>query len=341
MLKSSILIDVVGYDLSQEDINRISHPLVCGVILFSRNYKNKAQLLELIKHIKLVRADLLISVDHEGGRVQRFKEEFFLLPSMGKLGDIFIQDQTLALRLAGYSGWLIAKELGEVGIDLNFSPVLDINYGKSSVIGNRSFSNDARTVIFLAKQFINGLNAGGMSAVGKHFPGHGFIPNDSHHEITTDLRTIEEMSDDLNCFKSFIDDDIAALMPSHVIYNQVDIKPASLSKKWILEYLRKILKFKGIVISDDLSMRGVADYIPDIYDRVMEAFNAGCNIVLICNEPNTVDELLDQVNPKNVKPQNFKQIRLNQAKNKNLRFDNFTLDEVKHFMIKESFVENA
>jgi len=149
------------------------------------------------------------------------------------------------------------------------------------------------------------------------------------------------MSDDLNCFKSLINDDIAALMPSHVIYNQVDTRPASLSKKWILEYLRKILKFKGIVISDDLSMRGVADYIPDIYDRVMEAFNAGCNIVLICNEPNTVDELLDQVKPKNVKPQNFKQIRLNQAKNENLRFDNFTLDEVKHFMIKESFVENA
>ena len=196
-------------------------------------------------------------------------------------------------------------------------------------------------MIYLAKQFINGLNAAGMSAVGKHFPGHGFIPNDSHYEISTDLRTIEEMSDDLSCFKTFINEDIAALMPSHVIYNQVDIKPASLSKKWILEYLRKILKFKGVVISDDLSMRGVADYIPDIYDRVLEAFDAGCNIVLICNEPNTVDELLDRVDPKNIKSQNFNQIRLNQAKNDNLIFDNFTLDEVKHFMIIENFVEKG
>jgi beta-N-acetylhexosaminidase len=331
-INGSIFIDVMGKKLHKDDIRRISHPLVQGIILFTRNYENKTQLRKLIDDIKLVRSDLIISVDHEGGRVQRFKKGFYNIPPMNSLDKIYIEDERLATKLAEYIGWIIAKELGDMNIDLNFSPVLDINYGKSSVIGDRSFSANFETVVNLAAAFKNGLNAGGMAAIGKHFPGHGFIKEDSHIEISIDERGLEELGNDLQCFKKLINLGIEGIMPGHVIYPQVDNKPASLSEKWITNYLKNIYGFKGPVISDDLSMLGVATYLPDIYERVISSFKAGCDISLICNDEAKVDELLLKIKPNQVHSRPLDDLRLDKEKNKNIFFKNNTYEDIKNFI---------
>ena len=221
MLTGSIIIDIEGKEITQRDVQRLSHPVICGVILFTRNFDNKNQIQDLISSIKSVRDDLLITVDHEGGRVQRFRENFYAMPSMSKLGDLYAHDSEQGLRLARYAGWLIARELGELHIDLNYSPVLDINYGKSSVIGNRSFSDNPKAIIELAKAFVDGQHQAGMTSVGKHFPGHGFIHEDSHQEISLDNRSLTEMENDIDCFESLINYGLGAVMPGHVIYKKV------------------------------------------------------------------------------------------------------------------------
>ncbi len=336
MLTGSIIIDIEGKEITQRDVQRLSHPVVCGVILFTRNFDNKNQIQDLISSIKSVRDDLLITVDHEGGRVQRFRENFYAMPSMSKLGDSYAHDSEQGLRLARYAGWLIARELGELHIDLNYSPVLDINYGKSSVIGNRSFSDNPKAIIELAKAFVDGQHQAGMTSVGKHFPGHGFIHEDSHEEISIDNRSLAEMENDIDCFESLVKHRLGAVMPGHVIYKKADNNPASLSSFWLKDYLRKRLNFKGIIISDDLSMKGVADYIPDISERVLQALTAGCDVVLICNKPDDVDKFLDQTGYDDFTAPDLSQLRI--KKNQNSTIDGLDVEDVKNLMKNINFI---
>ena len=336
MLTGSIIIDIKGKKITQRDIQRLSHPVVCGVILFTRNFDNKNQIQDLISSIKSVRDDLLITVDHEGGRVQRFRENFYAMPSMSKLGDLYAHDSEQGLRLAKYAGWLIARELGELHIDLNYSPVLDVNYGKSSVIGNRSFSDNPKAIIELAKAFVDGQHQAGMTSVGKHFPGHGFIHEDSHEEISIDSRSLAEMENDIDCFESLINHRLGAVMPGHVVYKMSDNNPASLSSFWLKDFLRKRLNFKGIIISDDLSMKGVADYIPDISERVSQALTAGCDVVLICNKPEDVDKFLDRTDHDNFTDPDLSQLRI--ENDQNSAIDGLNVDDVKNLMKNMNFI---
>ena len=336
MLSGSIIIDIEGKEITQRDVQRLSHPVICGVILFTRNFDNKNQIQDLISSIKSVRDDLLITVDHEGGRVQRFRENFYAMPSMSKLGDSYAHDSEQGLRLARYSGWLIGRELGELHIDLSYSPVLDINYGKSSVIGNRSFSDNPKTIIELAKAFVDGQHQAGMTSVGKHFPGHGFIHEDSHQEISLDNRSLTEMENDIDCFESLINYGLGAVMPGHVIYKKADNNPASLSSFWLKDYLRKRLNFKGIIISDDLSMKGVADYIPDISERVLQALTAGCDVALICNKPEDVDKFLDRTGYDDFAAPDLSQLRI--KNNQNSSIDGLHVEEVKNLMKNMNFI---
>lgn len=336
MLTGSIIIDVEGKEITQRDIQRLSHPLVCGVILFTRNFENKNQIKDLIVAIKSIRDDLLITVDHEGGRVQRFRENFYAMPSMSKFGDLYSHDSKQGLKLARYAGWLIASELRELHIDLSYSPVLDINYGKSSVIGNRSFSDNPDVIIELAKAFVDGQNQAGMTSVGKHFPGHGFIHEDSHQEISIDNRGLAKMKNDIYCFETLINHGLGAVMPSHVIYKKADNHPASLSSFWLKDFLRKRFNFTGIIISDDLSMKGVTDYIPDINERVSKALTAGCDVVLICNKPDDVDKLLDQTDHKNFTVPDLNQLRI--KTNQNFTIDGLNVEDVKNLMKNMNFI---
>lgn len=336
MLKNNLFIDIESTSINQNDIKRITHPSVSGVILFTRNFINSVQLKQLIKDVRSLKNNLIIGVDHEGGRVQRFRESFYPLPPMSMLGDIYNNDPSLANNLAKNSGWVIAKELGLYDIDLNFSPVLDINYGNSSVIGNRSFDSKAEVVVELASSFIEGLNYGGMAAVGKHFPGHGYIKADSHLEISTDYRSLEQIEDDLFCFDSLIKNGIQAIMPSHVIYEQIDKNPSSMSPFWIKKVLKTKLGFKGFIISDDLSMKGVANLYPDIKNRCEHSVLAGCDLILICNNPDQVDKLLSQVNKVNSFI-DFSPLRLKKEMNDLKTYQGFSLEDMYQNFKKHNF----
>ena len=296
-----LMIDIEGIDLNENDVRRIQHPHVGGVILFSRNYVNKSQLTQLIQTMREVKEELLIAVDYEGGRVQRFREEFTLLPSMRTLGNLFDDNESDALEMTEKIGWLIGQELGEVGIDFSFTPVLDIDYGSSSVIGDRSFHDRVTPVIDLSQALIKGLNRAGMSAVGKHFPGHGFIKADTHLEKAIDARSFDEIAqNDLQPFAQMIASKIEGIMPSHVIYSSCDPNPASMSSFWLNTVLRERLNFKGIIFSDDLSMQAAVDQEPNPAKRVFRAFNAGIDYALVCNNPRDVDLILDSMDSKKV-----------------------------------------
>ena len=288
-----ILIDVVGTELAADDIRRLQHPLVGGVILFKRNYRDNAQLKALTASIHEVRQPpLLIAVDHEGGRVQRFREGFTKIPPMREFGKIWDKNPKKARELAIEAGWILAAELRAHGIDFSFTPGLDMDYGESLVIGDRAFHQDATAINELAFSLMQGLKKGGMSAVGKHFPGHGFVVADSHVSIPIDERSFDEIAaNDMQPFKQMIDEGLAAIMPAHVIYPKVDDKPAGFSPKWLQKVLRERLGFNGVIFSDDLSMEG-ATVGGDVTTRSLAALNAGCDMVLLCNRPDLADELL-------------------------------------------------
>jgi|TARA_B110000971_G_scaffold191199_1_gene202671 beta-N-acetylhexosaminidase len=290
------MIDVEGFDLKPEDIRRIKHPLVGGIILFARNFSDRNQLSELILAIREVRDGLLISVDHEGGRVQRFRESFTLLPDMGLIGKNYNHNKSQAIKIANLTGWIIAKELGELGIDFSFTPVLDIDYGTSSVIGNRSFHQNVDPITELSTALHQGLNHGGMEGVGKHFPGHGYIKADTHQEIAIDSRNFEDIKNaDMKIFESLIQIGLFGIMPSHVIYSACDKMPSGLSSFWLQRQLRGYLGFKGAIFSDDMSMNAAVICSKDIKIRVLMALNAGCDMVLVCNSLNDVDSLLNEL----------------------------------------------
>lgn len=286
-----VMLDVVGKTLSDDDIRRIQHPLTGGVILFARNYENRKQLVELTRAIHDVRPGVLIAVDHEGGRVQRFKTDGFTrLPAMRKLGELWDSDVLQSIKAATDIGFVLAAELRACGVDLSFTPVLDLDYGESGVIGDRAFHRDPRVVSVLAKSLNHGLALAGMANCGKHFPGHGFVKADSHVDIPVDERSLKEILADDAAPYGWLGLGLAGVMPAHVIYPKVDKSPAGFSKKW-LTILRRDYGFQGVIFSDDLSMEG-ASVAGGVVDGANAALAAGCDMVLICNSPDKADELL-------------------------------------------------
>ena len=288
-----IMLDVVGTELTPDDVRRLQNPLVGGVILFKRNYENNAQLKALTASIHAVRQPpILIAVDHEGGRVQRFREGFTKIPPMREFGKIWDTNPKKAKELAVEAGWILAAELRAHGVDFSFTPVLDMDYGDSLVIGDRAFHLDPQAINDLAFALMQGLKKGGMPAVGKHFPGHGFVVADSHVSMPVDEREFDEIAQhDMQPFRMLIDDGIPAIMPAHVIYSKVDDKPAGFSPRWLQKVLRERLGFNGVIFSDDLSMEA-ATAGGDVTTRALAALTAGCDMVLLCNQPEMADELL-------------------------------------------------
>ncbi|CAN4272395.1 BglX Beta-glucosidase-related glycosidases [Methylophilaceae bacterium] len=288
-----VMLDVVGTELTADDVRRLQHPLVGGVILFKRNFINNSQLKALTASIHEVRTPpLLIAVDHEGGRVQRFREGFTKIPAMREFGKIWDSHPKKAKQLATEAGWILAAELRAHGIDFSFTPVLDMDYGDSLVIGDRAFHLKPQAINDLAFALMQGLKKGGMAAVGKHFPGHGFVVADSHVSMPVDDREFDKIAQhDMQPFKMMIDDGIQAIMPAHVIYPKVDDRPAGFSARWLQKILRERLGFNGVIFSDDLSMEA-ATAGGDVTTRALAALNAGCDMVLLCNQPAMQDELL-------------------------------------------------
>ncbi len=288
-----VMLDVAGTVLTAEDIARLKHPLVGGVILFRRNYESVSQLAELTAQIRALRpVPLLIGVDHEGGRVQRFRDGFTPIPAMRELGRIWDSNSHRARQLAFQTGYVIAAELRGCGVDFSFTPVLDVDYGQSSVIGDRAFHRDPQAISELAHQLLLGLKQGGMHTVGKHFPGHGFVQADSHLEIPVDEREFVDIElCDLQPFKQMIYFGLTAIMPAHVIYPKVDHRPAGFSPVWLKKILRDTLGFEGCIFSDDLSMEG-ASVAGNVVQRASAALQAGCDMVVVCNKPESADALL-------------------------------------------------
>jgi len=291
-----VILDLMGKELTSEELEILKHPLVGGVILFARNYESPQQITQLCQAIRKAKpTPLLITVDQEGGRVQRFRKDFTLLPAMGRLGIQYSTHPEQAIQSAEYCGWLMASELLAVGIDLSFAPVLDLNKELNTVIGDRAFHHDPRVVITLAKAFIRGMNNAGMVATGKHFPGHGSVNLDSHLAMPIDKREFKNISsDDLLPFAEFIQLNINALMAAHIVFPAVDDKPVTFSARWLKDILRDQLKFSGIVFSDDLNMKG-ADIIGNYAERAQAALDAGCDLVLICNNRRGAIEILDHL----------------------------------------------
>ena len=292
--RGPLMVDVAGHTLTSNEKKRLQHPLVGGVILFARNFENRAQLLALTRSIHQLRTpQLLIAVDHEGGRVQRFRSDgFAALPTMRSLGERWMQDPLQAMRMATEVGYVLGAELRACDVDLSFTPVLDLDYGVSSVIGDRSFHRDPRVVAMLARALSQGLGLAGMAACGKHFPGHGAVRADSHHAIPRDPRSLTRiLQEDAAPYQWLGDQVIASVMPAHVIYSKVDAKPAGFSSKWIQEILRGKLRYDGVVFSDDLTMEAAA-VAGDILARAQAALQAGCDMALVCNRPDLADDLL-------------------------------------------------
>jgi beta-N-acetylhexosaminidase len=290
------MLDVVGTELTSEDEARLKHPLVGGVILFTRNYQSPRQLAELTAAIHALRSPpLLIAVDHEGGRVQRFREGFTRIPAMRELGKIWDEHPKRAKHLAQQAGYVLAAELRAHGVDFSFAPVLDVDFGSSSVIGDRAFHSDPQVIADLAHSLLQGLRQGGMQTVGKHFPGHGFVQADSHLAIPVDERSYTDIElCDLIPFRQMVNFGLTAVMPAHVIYPRVDSKPAGFSEIWLKQVLRGELGFEGCIFSDDLSMEG-ATVAGGIVQRAEAALNAGCDMALVCNDPEQADILLSKL----------------------------------------------
>jgi beta-N-acetylhexosaminidase len=288
-----VMLDVVGKTLSADDKRRLAHPMTGGVILFARHYESRAQLIALTDAIRAVREDLLIAVDHEGGRVQRFRTDgFTVLPAMGQLGALWDSDVLHATKVTTAVGYILAAELRACGIDMSFTPVLDLNYGQSQVIGDRAFHRDPRVVTMLAKSLNHGLALAGMANCGKHFPGHGFATADSHVAMPVDDRPLEDILRDDVAPYDWLGLALASVIPAHVIYSQVDSKPAGFSPVWLQEVLRGKLRFPGAIFSDDLSMEA-ARQGGTLTEAASAALHAGCDMVLVCNQPEEAEKVLD------------------------------------------------
>ncbi len=291
-----VMVGVASYELDTAERAMLLHPMVGAVILFTRNYDNIEQLQKLVADIHHLREPkLLVCVDHEGGRVQRFRQGFSALPPVSCFGEVYDKNHARGRRLAEMAGWLMASELRAVGIDFSFAPVLDLNFGCSQVIGDRSFHRKPNAVAELAQSYMKGMARAGMAATGKHFPGHGAVEVDTHAAIARDDRSYVDIEqDDLIPFRRMIDNGLAALMPAHVIYPNIDANPAGFSPFWLQEVLRKRLKFQGVIFSDDLLMDGAA-VAGSVADRADAALAAGCDMALVCNDFEAMGAVLDRV----------------------------------------------
>lgn len=288
-----LMIDIAGTELTDLDRQRLCHPLVGGIILFTRNYSHPEQLAALTAEIHALRSpQLLIAVDHEGGRVQRFRDGFTRLPAMATLGKLWDDNPDAALKAARQVGYVLASELRARGVDYSFTPVLDLDYGPSRVIGDRAFHRQPAAVIALAKALGEGLRQAGMGSCGKHYPGHGYVVPDSHVELPVDDRPFAAMQEDMAPYRQL---PLNGIMAAHVIYNCMDCNTAVFSNKWI-SYLRNDIKFDGVVFTDDLSMAG-AGVVGGMLQRVETAYNAGCDMLLVCNAPDVVGDVLANWKP--------------------------------------------
>ncbi|MEN3810012.1 beta-N-acetylhexosaminidase [Chromobacterium piscinae] len=296
--RGPVMVDVAGFSLTEAERARLSHPLVGGIILFRRNFQNIDQLRALTAEIRALRSPhLLIAVDHEGGRVQRFLDGFTRLPPMSVLGEAWDRDQEEARKLAETVGYVLAAELSACGIDLSFTPVLDLDWERCAVIGNRSFHRDPEAVAELAEALQQGLGRGGMMSCGKHYPGHGYVEGDSHHLMPQDDRSLAQIEqDDLVPFARLADAGMGAVMPAHVLYPSVDSQPAGFSKVWLTDILRGKIGFDGVIFSDALDMAGAAG-AGTYVQRADAALAAGCDMVLVCNQPEEADTMLAALLP--------------------------------------------
>ncbi|GGJ81301.1 beta-N-acetylhexosaminidase [Pseudomonas matsuisoli] len=277
-MQGSLMLDVQGTWLTPEDRHLLRQPEVGGLILFARNVETPGQVRELCRAIRAVRPDLLLAIDQEGGRVQRIREGFVRLPAMRDIS----RCENAAV-LAEHCGWLMATEVLSVGLDFSFAPVLDLDHGRSAVVGSRAFESDPQRAVLLLTAFIRGMNAAGMQATGKHFPGHGWAEADSHFEVPVDGRSLDDIrAHDMVPFAA-LSSQLGAVMPAHVIYPQVDEQPAGFSRRWLQDILRGDLGFEGVIFSDDLSMAG-AHVVGDAASRVEAALSAGCDMGLVCND---------------------------------------------------------
>lgn len=293
-----VMVDLAGLRLGAEERERLLQPLAGGVILFSRNFAGPAQLRELTGEIHALREPaLLIAVDHEGGRVQRFRDGFTRLPPMRSLGALHRGNAQAGRGAAEAAGYVLAAELLAHGVDLSFTPVLDLDYGCSRVVGDRAFHRDPLVVAALAQSLVSGMAEAGMGCVGKHFPGHGYAEADSHVEIPVDEREFDAIwAEDIAPYRHRLGRQLAGVMPAHVIYPRVDPNPAGFSRFWLQDVLRGRVGFGGVIFSDDLTMEG-ATVVGDILARARAAFGAGCDVVLVCNRPDLAVDLLDRWAP--------------------------------------------
>lgn len=296
MMTSPIILDLEGTAITPEEKEILQHPLVGGLILFSRNYISPQQITDICRLARQCRKQpLLIAVDHEGGRVQRFKQGFTAIPPMGELGALYEKNSEKALKAAESFGALIAKELLAVGVDFSFTPVLDLDRQRNSVIGDRAFHQQPDVVIALATALIKGLHDNGMASCGKHFPGHGAVTQDSHHALPVDERSLPEIyAEDLKPFIALIQAGIRSMMPAHIIFSAVDQNPVGFSSIWLQNILRQQLQFSGKIFSDDLNMAG-AEFAGDYPARARAALQAGCDMVLICNNRAGAISILDRL----------------------------------------------
>ncbi len=287
------MVDIAGHTLKPEDREVLAHPLIGSVILFTRNYADPQQLSALIAELHSLRHPaLLVAADQEGGRVQRFRPGFTQLPALRLLGHQFDQSSATGLDLARRHGWLMASELLACGLDFSFAPCVDLDYGLSTVIGDRAFHSRAEVVAEMAVAYMHGMRDAGMAATAKHFPGHGAVVADSHHALPVDRRALVDLEADLTPYRRLIDNGLPAVMVAHVQFPKVDELPASLSRRWISEVLRGELCFRGTVFADDLSMAGAAQF-GGICERAQRALHAGCDVLPVCNSRPAVLDLLD------------------------------------------------
>lgn len=292
-----LMVDVAGAQLSPEDIKVLQNPLVGGVLLFARNYRDRQQVAALTAEIRGLRSPhLLIAVDHEGGRVQRFREGFTRLPAARALGRRFDEDRHAGLGLAHAAGWLMASELRAVGVDFSFAPCVDLDYGVSEIIGDRAFHSDADSVAALAGAYMSGMREAGMAGVAKHFPGHGAVIADSHIALPVDRRDFVDLEADVRPYRLLIENHLAGVMAAHVVFPRVDALPASLSRRWITQILRDELGFHGCVFADDLNMAGAVAF-GDVVARTRLALAAGCDVLPICNDRQSVHAVLEALEP--------------------------------------------
>jgi beta-N-acetylhexosaminidase len=287
-----LMVDIAGTELSAEDVRVLAHPMVGSVLLFSRNYSNPRQVAALTAAIRALRTPhLLIAVDHEGGRVQRFREGFTRIPAARLLGRRFDEDRRDALNLAQSVGWLMASELRSVGVDFSFAPCVDLDYGVSEIIGDRAFHSDPDSVAALAVATMSGMREAGMTAIAKHFPGHGAVVADSHIALPVDRREFADLEPDIRPYRPLIDNNLPGIMAAHVVFPAVDELPASLSKRWITGVLRGEMGFHGCVFADDLTMAGAAAF-GDATARAELSLAAGCDVLPICNDRHSVELVL-------------------------------------------------